>query len=149
MSTQSASTTTIDQLIDDFDFLETWEERYEQVIELGKAMAPLDPAHRTDQTKVSGCASQVWLVRELEPGTPPVLHFKGESDAMIVNGLIAVLLALYSGKTAKDILDTDAQAVFARLGLMDALSAQRANGLNSMVARIRSDAAQALEKADG
>ncbi len=134
----------IDALIDDFAFLDDWEERYKHVIELGKAMAPLDDAERSGQNKVAGCVSQVWLVTEVGAGENPTLTFRGESDAHIVQGLIAILLTVYSGKSAQDILETQAQPVFERLGLHEALSPQRSNGFFAMVERIRHDARQAL-----
>ncbi|MGF1454922.1 MAG: SufE family protein [Alphaproteobacteria bacterium] len=128
---------TIDQLIDDFEFLDDWEERYRHVIELGKALAPLAPEEHNDATKVSGCASQVWFVCEPAEEPAGALIFRGESDAHIVQGLIAILTTLYSGKTPADILAIDAKAVFDRLGLQEALSPQRSNGLYAMVERIR------------
>lgn len=128
----------LDQLSEEFDLLGDWEERYRYVIELGRDLAPLSDAERTDSNKVRGCASQVWLVTErLADGH---LRFRGDSDAHIVRGLIAILLRLYSGRPASEILDFDALASFSRLGLAGALSQQRSNGLFSMVERIRADA---------
>ena len=130
----------LEELVDEFDLVGDWEERYRYVIDLGRALAPLE-AHR-DADKVRGCASQVWLVTRREPdGT---LKFLGDSDAHIVRGLIAILLRLYSGRRPQEILDFDARAAFDRLGLSGALSAQRSNGLASMVERIRGDARAAL-----
>ncbi|MEL6953181.1 MAG: SufE family protein [Pseudomonadota bacterium] len=127
-----------EEIAETFDFLDDWEERYRHVIELGKEMDPLDPAQQVPATKVEGCASQVWIVPEIEgQGAEAVLRFTGSSDAMIVRGLIAVLRALYSGATAREVLAIDAQAELARLGLNDHLSAQRSNGLRAMVERIR------------
>src|SRR4051812_3449782 len=128
------------ELTDEFDLLGDGEERYRYVIELGNALAPLSDAERTEPYKVRGCASQVWLVTE--PQTDGTLTFRGDSDAHIVRGLIAVLLRLYSGHTPAEITGFDANAALAKLGLSGALSAQRSNGLASMVARIRRDAAQ-------
>jgi cysteine desulfuration protein SufE len=129
-----------DDIAADMAFLDEWEDRYRYVIDLGRAMPPLDDALRTEATRVTGCASQVWLV----PGWQDArLDFQGDSDAMIVRGLIAVLHALYRGKTAAEVLATDAQAAFARLGLDQALSTQRSNGLRAMVERIRDTAARA------
>ena len=125
-------------LADEFDLLGDWEERYRYVIELGRELAPLSDAERSDPNKVRGCASQVWLVTE--PQADGTLRFRGDSDAHIVRGLIALLLRLYSGRSPADILAFDAKAAFDRLGLAGALSAQRSNGLASMVARIRRDA---------
>jgi len=122
----------------EFDLLGDWEERFRYVIDLGKGLAPLTDAERTDANKVRGCASQVWLVTE---GTPDGrLTFRGDSDAHIVRGLIAILLQLYSGRTPADILAFDAKAGIAQLGLAGALSTQRSNGLAAMVQRIRRDA---------
>ena len=125
-------------LADEFDLLGDWEERYRYVIDLGKALAPLTDAERSEPNKVRGCASQVWLVTE--PQADGSLRFRGDSDAHIVRGLIAILLRLYSGRAPAEILAFDAKAAFDRLGLAGALSAQRSNGLASMVARIRRDA---------
>jgi cysteine desulfuration protein SufE len=122
----------------DFEFLDDWEDRYRYVIELGKAMPPLDPALKTSATKVDGCASQVWIMPQVTgQGADARFDFEGESDAMIVRGLIAVLHALFSGQTVDAVLDTDAQAELGRLGLEQHLTAQRSNGLRAMVGRIR------------
>lgn len=137
---------TFDALIDDFALLDDWEDRYRYVIELGKALPALPDADRTDATKVRGCASQVWLVSETDRGGDPVLHFRGDSDAHIVRGLIAVLFALYTGRRASEILATDAEASLGRLGLRQHLTSQRSNGLSAMVARMRADAAEALDE---
>lgn len=137
---------TFDALIDDFALLDEWEDRYRYVIELGKGLPPLADADRNDATKVRGCASQVWLVSEATGGDDPTLHFRGDSDAHIVRGLIAVLFALYSGRRASEILATDAEAAFDRLGLRQHLTSQRSNGLSAMVARMRADAADALDE---
>lgn len=127
-----------EELVDDFEFLEDWEDRYRLVIDEGKAMAPLDDALRVPATKVDGCASQVWLHLSFDSGT---LQFEGASDAMIVSGLIAVLKRLYNGLDAKAVLKVDARAELARLGMNDHLSAQRSNGLRAMVERIIETAA--------
>ena len=127
-----------EDIADTFEFLDDWEDRYRHVIELGKALEPLDESQKLPATKVEGCASQVWLVPEIEgSGDAAVFTFKGESDAMIVRGLIAVLKALYSGLTVEEVLAVDAPAELARLGLNDHLSAQRSNGLRAMVQRIQ------------
>ncbi|HEX4180712.1 MAG TPA: SufE family protein [Caulobacteraceae bacterium] len=128
----------LDELSDEFDLLGDWEERYRHVIDLGRSLEPLDDAERNDANKVRGCASQVWLVREDQ--TDEVLRFRGDSDALIVKGLIAILLRLYSGRSAGEILAFDARAGLDKLGLTGALSAQRSNGLKAMVERIRRDA---------
>jgi cysteine desulfuration protein SufE len=132
----------LDDLIAEFDLLGDWDERYRYVIDLGRTLTPLNEAERTDANKVRGCASQVWLVRD--PAEPGRLAFRGDSDAHIVRGLIAILLRLYSGQSAEDIIGFDAKAGFERLGLSGALSAQRSNGLFSMVERIRRDAQAVL-----
>lgn len=129
-----------DAIAEDMAFLDDWEDRYRYVIDLGKAMPPLDPALKAPAHKVDGCASQVWLVPRREGDR---IDFDGDSDALIVRGLIAVLRALYGGKRAEEILAIDAQAAFARLGLDQALSSQRSNGLRAMVARLRETAARA------
>jgi cysteine desulfuration protein SufE len=126
------------ELADEFEVLGDWEERYRYVIDLGRELSPLTDAERTEPYKVRGCASQVWLVTE--PQGDGTLRFRGDSDAHIVRGLIAILLRLYSGRTPAEILAFDAKAAFEKLGLSGALSQQRSNGLASMVARIRRDA---------
>lgn len=136
---------TVDDLISDFAFLEDWEERYKHVIELGKTLEPLEESERTPETKVQGCVSQVWLVTEIDGGSPPRLTFRGTSDAHIVRGLIAILFIIYNGKTPEEILAVDAGAIFGKLGLDEHLSPQRSNGLYAMVNRIRADAERALE----
>ncbi len=129
-----------EEIVEDFEFLEDWEDRYRYVIEQGKAMAPLNEALKVPATRVHGCASQVWLHPQIEGTT---FRFDGESDAMIVNGLIALLRALYNGLSVAEVSGVDAAAELARLGLNDHLSAQRSNGLKSMIVRIREVAAQA------
>ncbi|HXQ11884.1 MAG TPA: SufE family protein [Caulobacteraceae bacterium] len=127
-----------EELKDEFDLLGDWEERYRHVIDLGRGLEPLTDEERTDANKVRGCASQVWLVRALGPDGR--LRFRGDSDAHIVRGLIAILFRLFSGRTPDEILNLDARAALDRLGLIGALSAQRSNGLFAMVERIRRDA---------
>jgi len=141
--------TTIDEITDNFSLLDDWDDRYRYVIELGRALVPVSDSARTEGNKVQGCASQVWLVTTVKPNgaAGPVLDFLGDSDAHIVRGLIAILLALYSDKAARDILSTDALAIFDRLGLREHLTPQRSNGLRSMVERIRADARSALASA--
>jgi cysteine desulfuration protein SufE len=132
---------TIDQIIADFEFLDDWEDRYRYVIELGKALEPLPDADRTEANRVRGCASQVWLVTSHSKGAgEPVLHFAGDSDALIVRGLVAIAIALFDGKPASEVVATDADALFDRLGLKAHLTAQRSNGLRSLVDRIKADA---------
>jgi cysteine desulfuration protein SufE len=141
--------TTLDTIRDDFALLDDWEDRYRYVIELGRTLAPLGEADRTDANKVRGCASQVWLARRMAPGGKggPVLTYTGDSDAHIVRGLIAILLSIYSGRTAEEITRTDALALFDQLGLREHLTPQRSNGLASMVERIRRDARETLADA--
>ena len=137
------ATDAFEEIADTFDFLEDWEDRYRHVIELGKAMPPLEDAFRVPATKVDGCASQVWLLPTVEgKGAQAVFRFRGDSDAMIVRGLIAVLGALYNGLTVSEVLDVDAAGELGRLGLNDHLSAQRSNGLRAMIQRIRDIAAE-------
>jgi cysteine desulfuration protein SufE len=141
---------TIDQILSDFEILDSWDDRYRYIIELGRKLAPLPDAARNDANKVQGCASQVWFVSNAHPaknGGGPVLEFLGDSDAHIVKGLIAILFALYSGQAAKKILDTDAVALFEKLGLREHLTPQRSNGFRSMVDRIKTDAQAALARA--
>ncbi|PXW70541.1 cysteine desulfuration protein SufE [Loktanella sp. PT4BL] len=129
-----------EDLVETFEFLDDWEDRYRHVIDMGKAMPPLEDALKVPATKVDGCASQVWLVPKIEDN---VFTFRGESDAMIVRGLIAVLSALYNEQPVGDVMKIDAAAELGRLGLNDHLSAQRSNGLRAMVERIRETAAAA------
>ncbi|MGB3146207.1 MAG: SufE family protein [Paracoccaceae bacterium] len=139
------ATQAFDEIAETFEFLDDWEDRYRHVIELGKAMPALDEAFRVPATKVDGCASQVWILPRITgTGGAAIYDFQGESDAMIVRGLIAILHALYSGQRVEDVLATDAAAALRRLGLEDNLSAQRSNGLRAMVARIQSHAREAL-----
>ena len=127
-----------EELVEDFEFLDDWEDRYRMVIEEGKSMTPLPDALKVPATKVDGCASQVWLHVTPKDGA---MFFEGESDAMIVNGLIAVLRKLYNGVALPQVSEIDARAEMGRLGLNDHLSAQRSNGLRAMIDRIRTEAA--------
>ncbi|KIC42843.1 cysteine desufuration protein SufE [Ruegeria sp. ANG-R] len=128
------ATPAFEEIVEDFEFLEDWEDRYRHVIEQGKAMEPLDEAFKVPATKVNGCASQVWLHPTIENGQ---FRFDGDSDALIVRGLIAVLRTLYNGLPVSDVPKVDAGGELARLGLQDHLSAQRSNGLRAMIERIR------------
>ena len=132
----------IDQIIENFELLDQWDDRYRYIIELGRTLPELPDEARTEANKVRGCASQVWMQTELQPNgaSGPVLKFVGDSDAHIVRGLIAILFALYSGKPAQHILSTDASALFEQLGLREHLTPQRSNGFRAMVDRIHSDA---------
>jgi cysteine desulfuration protein SufE len=134
---------TIDELVDEFDFLGDWESKCEYLIDLGLDLPPLPAEARTEEHRVHGCQSNVWLVANVREGRPPTIEILADSDAMIVRGLIAVLLTLYSGRTPQEILATDPQEVFTRLGLDRHLSTARKNGLLGMVKRIRALAAAA------
>lgn len=134
------ATQAFEDIAETFDFLDDWEDRYRHVIELGRAMPPMDPALQVPATKVEGCASQVWIMPAIADGR---FDFQGDSDAMIVRGLIAVLHALYSGVPVGQVGRIDAQAELARLGLDEHLSSQRSNGLRAMIGRIRQLSADA------
>ena len=136
----------IDEITENFELLDEWDDRYRYLIELGRALPELPEDARTEANKVRGCTSQVWLRTDLRPNgaSGPVLEFIGDSDAHIVRGLIAILLALYSGKRASEILSTDAEALFVKLGLREHLTPQRSNGCRSMVDRIQTDARTAI-----
>jgi cysteine desulfuration protein SufE len=139
----------IQEIIDNFSVLDDWDDRYRYLIELGRELPPLAASAHTDANKVQGCASQVWLETAVRPNGAdgPVLTFVGDSDAHIVRGLIAVLFATFSGRTAKDILSVDALALFDRLGLREHLTPQRSNGFRAMVERICAEARAALATA--
>ena len=138
----------IDEIRDNFSVLEDWDDRYRYVIELGRSLEPMPEAEHTAENKVQGCVSQVWLSKQLDhTNGRPLLKYLGDSDAHIVRGLIAILLTLYSGRTPREILETDALAVFNELGFREHLTPQRSNGLRSMVERIRADARQTLAEA--
>jgi cysteine desulfuration protein SufE len=136
----------IDEIIDNFSLLDDWDDRYRYLIELGRELPPLAAEAHNAANKVQGCASQVWLDTRVRPNGAggPVLTFLGDSDAHIVRGLIAILFAIYSDRNAKDILATDAVALFEKMGLREHLTPQRSNGFRSMVERIHADARSAL-----
>ena len=134
----------IDDLIADFELFDDWEDRYRYLIDLGKTLEPLSEDEHSDANKVRGCASQVWLVSQASDGSAPVITFRGDSDAHIVRGLIAILISLFSGAPAQEITEERAREVFARIGLDTHLSPQRSNGLASMVRRLKTDAEAAL-----
>ena len=140
---------TIDEIRDNFALLDDWDDRYRYVIELGRRLDPMPEAEHSQANKVQGCASQVWLSRRVDRDSAgePLLKYLGDSDAHIVRGLIAILLTLYSGRSPREILDTDALAVFDELGFREHLTPQRSNGLRSMVERIRADAREAVAAA--
>jgi cysteine desulfuration protein SufE len=139
----------IDEIIENFEFLDDWDDRYRYLIELGRELEPLPEEAHNDANKVRGCASQVWLQTSIEKGPDgaPVLNLLGDSDAHIVRGLVALTLAFFSGRPAKDIIEADAQQLFRSLGFEQHLTPQRSNGLRSMVERIKRDAAHALAAA--
>jgi cysteine desulfuration protein SufE len=136
---------TIDEIIENFELLEEWDDRYRYLIELGRELAPLAEDAHSEDNKVRGCASQVWVETQVSHDAgEPVLTFRGDSDAHIVRGLVYLILTLYSGRNARNILETDAQDLFKRLGLDAHLTPQRSNGVRSMVERIKTDARNAL-----
>lgn len=138
------------ELFADFDILDDWEDRYKHVIELGRGLEPLAEADHAPENKVRGCASKVWITSSVSgPPDNPVLSFRGDSDALIVKGLIAIAFMIYSGRPARDILATDAGEVLGRLGLAGHLTQQRSNGFASMIQRIKQDAAHALQASPG
>lgn len=140
--------TTIEDVIENFSLLDEWDDRYRYVIELGRKLPPLPDESRTDANKVPGCVSQVWLATAVEHRDGrPFLAFAGDSDAHIVRGLVAILIALLSGRPAAEIADEDPLALFTRLGLGEHLTPQRSNGFRSMVARMRADARAVLAAA--
>ncbi len=127
---------TIDRIMQNFDVLTDWEDRYRYIIELGRKLPPFDEKYKVDDNLVRGCVSQVWLVTDVRDDDPPVIEFRADSDAQIVKGLVAILLSLYSGKTAREILTADIRSIFEKLELAKHLSINRANGFASMVKRI-------------
>ncbi|KQR77365.1 cysteine desufuration protein SufE [Rhizobium sp. Leaf384] len=133
--------TPLSEILENCAYLDDWQDRMSYVIELGRTLPVLPDDLRTAENKVQGCASQVWLVTHAEAGADPVLTFEGESDAHIVRGLVAIVLSIFSGKTASEIVATDALDLFSQMGLIEFLTAQRANGLRSMVKRIQDQAA--------
>ena len=137
----------IEDLKSDFEVLDDWEDRYRHVIELGKELPPLAESAHNASNKVRGCASQVWLVAKVTGSAEePTVSFQGDSDALIVKGLVAIALMIYSGKPAREILAIDAAPILRELGLDDHLTPQRSNGFASMIARIKSDARMALQR---
>ena len=127
---------TIDRIMQNFDILTDWEDRYRYIIELGRKLPSFDEKYKVDTNLVQGCVSQVWLITDVRDGEPPVIEFRADSDAQIVKGLVAILLSLYSGKTAREILTADIRSIFQKLELARHLSINRANGFASMVKRI-------------
>ena len=139
---------TIDEIRENFELLEEWDDRYRYVIELGRTLDPLPEAEHSAENKVQGCVSQVWLSKRIDRSqSEPRINYRGDSDAHIVRGLVAIVLTLFSGRTPKDILSTDALAIFEEFGFREHLTPQRSNGLRSMVERIKTDAREALATA--
>ena len=143
--TAAAGLPDIEDIIENFSLLDDWDDRYRYVIELGRGLIPLSDAERSDANKVQGCTSQVWLATTVQRSSDgPMLDFVGDSDAHIVRGLVAILLAMVSGRSASEILGADPIALFEKLGLREHLTPQRSNGFRSMVSRIKADAQAAL-----
>jgi cysteine desulfuration protein SufE len=139
---------TIDEIRDNFELLDEWDDRYRYVIELGRTLEPLPEEEHSPENKVQGCVSQVWLSKRIDRGhDEPRINYRGDSDAHIVRGLVAIVLTLFSGRTPKEILSTDALAVFEEFGFREHLTPQRSNGLRSMVERIKTDARETLAEA--
>ncbi len=139
---------TIDEIRENFELLEEWDDRYRYVIELGRTLDPLPEAEHSAENKVQGCVSQVWLSKRIDRSqSEPRITYRGDSDAHIVRGLVAIVLTLFSGRTPKEILSTDALAIFEEFGFREHLTPQRSNGLRSMVERIKTDAREALATA--
>ena len=141
--------TRIDDIRGDFAILDDWEDRYRYIIDLGRTLEPLGEAAHNDVNKVRGCVSQVWLEMTPAPGPggEPILTYRGDSDSHLVRGLVAIAIALFSGRTAREIIATDALGLFRELGLEQHLTPQRSNGVRSMIERIRADAAAAVQSA--
>ena len=127
----------IDRIMRNFEVLADWEDRYRYIIELGRKLPPLEDGYKNEANRVQGCVSNVWLITEVRDGDPPVIEFRADSDAQIVKGLVAILLALYSGKTAREILTADIRGIFVKLDLAKHLSINRANGFAALVKRVR------------
>ena len=143
---RDVASSTFEAIVEDFDFLDNWEDRYRYVIDLGRGLPPFEDELRTSWSRVEGCASQVWIVPAIDcTGAQPTFSFRGDSDAMIVRGLIAVLQSLYNGLTVAEVVGTDARREIGRLGLDSHLSSQRSNGLVSMIDRIRKLAEASLQ----
>ncbi len=139
---------TIDDIIADFDFLDDWEDRYRYVIDLGRDLKPYPDSARDALHKVRGCVSQVWLKSTLSDDADPVIDYVGDSDAHIVRGLVAIMMVLYSGKRASEILAINPEAILKKLGLDEHLTPQRSNGLRAMIGRIRNEAQAVLATAE-
>tara|TARA_R110002074_G_scaffold216553_1_gene386600 strand:- start:51 stop:506 length:456 start_codon:yes stop_codon:yes gene_type:complete len=138
----------ITEIVENFSYLDEWEDRYKYVIELGKELEPMPQVLQVAANKVTGCASQVWLSTSVtEQDSEKILHFLGNSDAHIVRGLVCITLAIFNDKTAREIVDLDAEAIFDKIQLREHISSQRSNGLNSMLQRIRAEAQNVLESA--
>ena len=134
----------IDEIVENFQYLDDWEDRYKYLIELGNALDPISDNDHNDDTKVNGCVSQVWITSENDGGNDPVMHFRGDSDAHIVSGLIGVTLAIFSGRKASEVVEIDEIEYFNKIGLQEHITPQRSNGLRAMVQRIKESAAREL-----
>ncbi len=132
----------IETIVENFEFLDDWEDRYKYLIELGNSLDEFPQSLCTEENKVNGCVSQVWITSCVSSDEPPVISFRGTSDAHIVRGLIAVTLAIFSGRSAKEITEIDENSYFEKIGLQEHITPQRSNGLRSMVKRIKDTAAQ-------
>ena len=137
----------IEEIVENFQFLDDWDDRYKYLIELGDMLDPLPEESKNRENKVQGCVSQVWVTSERGEGKNPVLTFKGDSDAHIVRGLIAIAFAIFSARTASEIAETDERAIFDQINLSEHITPQRSNGLKSLVNRIKHDAQAALQTA--
>jgi cysteine desulfuration protein SufE len=131
------SVMTVDELVENFEFLDDWEDRYRYIIDLGRKLPEFDEADKNEQNRIQGCTSQAWLIAEVSSDPEPVLSFRADSDAHIVRGLLAVLLSIYSARTAEEILAVDIKDVLRRLDFETQISPNRANGFNSAIERIR------------
>lgn len=137
---------TLDEILDNFEFLEDWEDKYRYVIELGRTMPEFPDDKRIADYKIEGCVSQVWLIKDIDTSSDePVLTYSGDSDAHIVRGLVALVLTAFSGRKASDIIKFDTDGMFSQIGLREHLTPQRSNGLSAMVNRIKRDASEALK----
>lgn len=134
----------IEEIVDNFEFLDDWDDRYKYLIELGNSLPSFPEQSQTAETKVQGCVSQVWILPQIGEGDDPIIHFLGTSDAHIVRGLIAITLMIFSGKLASEIVKIDENDIFKKLDLSEHITPQRSNGLRSMVARIKETAAAKL-----
>ena len=137
MGSEPLAITSVDELVENFEFLDDWEDRYRYIIDLGRKLPEFAEADKNEQNRIQGCTSQAWLIAEVSDDPKPVLSFRADSDAHIVRGLLSVLLSIYSGRTAEEILAVDIKDVLRRLDFEAQISPNRANGFNSAIERIR------------